>query len=370
MSGLPEEWENQIKVAGLDKSAVVENKEALIDILKFQESYRRNQTDEKKDNDFSSFIPNLDVKPLPDEKQISLEDLIIKDQDPNLLYKDATKISEGASGEVFLATEIAKNRKVAIKKMVVNSKNIALISMEIQIMMTSKHENIVEYIGSYIVDKKLWVVMEFMDEGCLTAILDQYPNNVQMTEAEISYVCRENLKGLLYVHAMHRIHRDIKSDNILLNSKGDIKIADFGYAAQLTQQKTKRITIVGTPYWMAPELIRGQDYDQKVDIWSLGVMIMEMAEGEPPYIDFPPIRALFLITTKGIPELKDQDKWSPEFKDFVSKCLNNSAELRPTCKELLDHEFITKHKSFDGSCLNKLITAAKKAKDESTTFTF
>lgn len=358
-------------MAGLEKTAIVQNKEALIDVLKFQETYRRNQ-DERKSNDegFSTFVPNLEVKPLPDEKHFSLEDLLIKDQDPRELYKDPVKISEGASGEVFLATEVGSNRKVAIKKMVVNAKNIALISTEIQIMMTSKHENIVEYIGSYIVDKKLWVVMEYMDEGCLTSVLDQYVNDVRMTEAEISYVCRENLKGLLYVHSMHRIHRDIKSDNILLNSKGEIKIADFGYAAQLTQQKTKRITIVGTPYWMAPELIRGQDYDQKVDIWSLGIMIMEMAEGEPPYIDFPPLRALFLITTKGIPELKEQGKWSNEFKDFVYKCLNNNSEQRPTCEELLSHEFIVKHANFDGSCLLRLIGNAKKARDESTSFSF
>merc|ERR1711991_85577 len=101
------------------------------------------------------------------------------------------------------------------------------------------------------------------------------------------------------------------------------KIADFGYAAQLTQEKTKRNTIVGTPYWMAPELIRGQNYDTKVDIWSLGIMVMEMVEGEPPYMDFPPLRALFLITTKGIPGLKHPENWSEDFQDFVKLTLDN-----------------------------------------------
>jgi serine/threonine protein kinase len=101
------------------------------------------------------------------------------------------------------------------------------------------------------------------------------------------------LRGLAYIHSLHRIHRDIKSDNLLIGDDGSIKLADFGYAAQLTQEKQKRNTIVGTPYWMAPELIRGQNYDQKVDLWSLGIMIMEMAEGEPPYMEFPPLRVCF-----------------------------------------------------------------------------
>lgn len=134
---------------------------------------------------------------------------------------------------------------------------------------------------------------------------------------------------------MFYIHRDIKSDNILIGSRGEVKIADFGYAAQLTQQKTKRNTIVGTPYWMAPELIRGQNYDTKVDIWSLGIMIMEMAEGEPPYMEFPPLRALFLITTKGIPDLKDPGKWSSPFRQFVALCLEKDPEKRPDADELL-----------------------------------
>jgi serine/threonine protein kinase len=139
--------------------------------------------------------------------------------------------------------------------------------------------------------------MEYMGGGCLTVILEQY-DSLRMREDHIARVCMDTLEALAYMHDLHRIHRDIKSDNILLSSTGVVKIADFGYAAQLTEKKRKRNTIVGTPYWMAPELIRGQSYDVKVDLWSLGIMVMEMAEGEPPYMDFPPLRALFLITTK------------------------------------------------------------------------
>lgn len=337
-------------------------------MLHFQESYRKNndennENDEKED-EFSNFEPIVDVKPLPSETFYTLEDLVIKNVNPTELYTDIVKVSEGASGEVFLATEIKTGRKVAIKKMALNKKNMNIVATEIQIMMTSKHENIVEYIGSYIHEKMLWVAMEYMDEGCLTGILDLFPCGIRMTEAEISYVIRENLKGLAYLHSMHRIHRDIKSDNILLNSKGEVKIADFGYAAQLTKQKTKRATIVGTPYWMAPELIRGLEYDHKVDVWSLGIMIMEMAEGEPPYMDYPPLRALFFITTKGIPELKEPDLWSSEFKNFIYSCLRNNPEERPTCEELLNHQFIKKHLDFDGSALLNLLEATKRLKEE------
>jgi len=178
-----------------------------------------------------------------------------------------------------------------------------------------------------------------MDGGCLTDILEQF-ENVKMNEQQITLVIRETLKALAYIHSLHRIHRDIKSDNILLNSDGCVKLADFGYAAQLTQKQQKRNTVVGTPYWMAPELIRGHDYGVKVDIWSLGIMLMEMAEGEPPYMEFPPLRALFLITTKGIPPLKEPHKWSADFNDFFNRCLEKEVEKRPTAEELMKHPFM------------------------------
>jgi len=165
------------------------------------------------------------------------------------------------------------------------------------------------------------------------------------------------------MHSYHRIHRDIKSDNLLLNSKGEIKLADFGYAAQLTEAKTKRSTIVGTPYWMAPELIRGQDYSAKVDIWSLGIMIMEMAEGEPPYMEFPPLRALFLITTKGIPSLKNPTSWTPEFVNFVALCLEIDVEKRQHAAELLEHPLVSDRVA-PAREINELFQKAKKIKAE------
>jgi len=269
------------------------------------------------------------------------------------------KIGEGAAGEVFLATHNTTGSKVAIKKMEINGENMKLLVTEIGIMKTSIHDNIVHYYDSYIVDdKEMWVVMEFMGGGCLTDILEAF-DSVKMSETQIAFVCRETLKSLAYIHAMHRIHRDIKSDNILLGSDGSVKLADFGYAAQLTQKQQKRNTVVGTPYWMAPELIRGHDYGTKVDIWSLGIMVMEMAEGEPPYMEFPPLRALFLITTKGIPGLKESHKWSADFQAFFSLCLEKEVSARPEAADLLKHAFMKR--SCEGRDLIPVIQASREA---------
>jgi len=180
--------------------------------------------------------------------------------------------------------------------------------------------------------------MELMDSGCLTEVLDHF-DYLQMNEGHIARVCMEVLKALNHMHNMHCIHRDIKSDNVLLNSRGEVKLADFGFSCQLTKEKEKRTSVIGTPYWMPPEIIGGQEYGTKVDIWSTGIMIMEMTEGEPPYMDYPPLRALFLISTKGVPPLKEEEKWSPELVDFLSKCLIVEPTERPTALELLAHSF-------------------------------
>jgi serine/threonine protein kinase len=282
----------------------------------------------------------------------------VSKENPKKLYLNPRKIGEGAAGEVFLAKSAASGKEVAIKKMKLNAQNLKLLTEEIHIMKESAHNNVVRYFESFRVDDKLWVVMEFMDGGCLTEILEQF-ENVKMNEEQIAWVCRETLNGLAYIHSLHRVHRDIKSDNILLGTRGEVKIADFRYAAQLTSQKTKRNTIVGTPYWMAPELIRGQNYDTKVDIWSLGIMVMEMAQGEPPYMEFPPLRALFLITTKGIPDLNEPQKWSQPFREFVSLCLEKDPEKRPSASELLEHPFLQVAKN--GHALAKVADEAKHA---------
>jgi len=342
--GLPADWETLLKSSGITKDDVIEDSAAVLNILEFGDAYMGHKkpitkaTLDQPVQTTTSSTPTPEISPLPEEKAITLNDLINK-SDPTKLYPNPKKIGEGAAGEVFMAISSDNERRVAIKKMTLANQNLKLLLTEIAIMKDSHHQNIVDYIDSYIVEDKLWVVMEYMDGGCLTEILEQY-EQMQMQEKHIARVCLEALKGLMYIHSLHRIHRDIKSDNILMGMNGDIKLADFGYAAQLTRQKQKRNTIVGTPYWMAPELIRGQNYDTKVDVWSLGIMAMEMAEGEPPYMEFPPLRALFLITTKGIPPLKEPRKWSPVFQSFVSTCLEKEAENRPDSFELAKHPFL------------------------------
>jgi len=342
--GLPSEWEALLKSSGISRDEVVQNSADVLKVLEFQDQLAKG---------------NKNV-PLPEESNVTLDELINR-EDPSMIYRDAKKVGEGAAGEVFLATNSRTKQRVAIKKMAMNDESMKLLVTEISIMKSSHHPNIVDYIDSHMIQDQLWVIMEFMGGGCLTEVLEQF-EYIQMSEGQIALVCQECLKALVYIHNLHRIHRDIKSDNILLSDDGSVKIADFGYAAQLTTKQQKRNTVVGTPYWMAPELIRGYDYGTKVDIWSTGIMVMEMAEGEPAYMDFPPLRALFLITTKGIPDLKQPQKWSKDMRDFLAKCLFKEVEQRPEAAALLSHPFLKR--SCPKSEFVVTITEAKRIKDK------
>ncbi|KAJ1550832.1 Protein kinase, partial [Cladochytrium tenue] len=220
---------------------------------------------------------------------------IVSKGDPTALYTKIKKVGQGASGSVYLARSVgasASTPPVAIKQMdLAQQPRKDLIVNEILIMREFRHPNIVNFLDSFLVKNELWVVMEYMEGGPLTDIIDHNT----MSEAQIACVVRETLGGLAHLHRMQIIHRDIKSDNILLNYDGNVKIIDFGYCAKLTADKGKRATLVGTPYWMAPEVVKQKHYDAKVDIWSLGIMAIEMVEGEPPYMDEEPLKALYLI---------------------------------------------------------------------------
>jgi len=326
LSGIPPEWIELAKDQGISLDEIENNKTLFAEVINFTQNGS---------NDM--FRP----LPLPEKEEIKLSKLINKNDDPQELYIVKRKIGEGGFAIVYEGEVISTKEVIAIKQIELTEKNMKDIATEIWIMKISDHPNLVKFHDCFLIDKRnLWVVMEYMDAGSLTDIVDAYDMGVRFTEEQISRVCFECLKGLLYLHNNNRIHRDIKSDNVLISSTGYIKLADFGYTAQLTRDRVNRTTAVGTPYWMAPEVIRGQQYKLNVDIWSLGIMIMEMAEGNPPYIEHPPLRAVFLITTKGIPGLKHKSKWTSAFLDFLDLCLTTDPEIRPTSSELLKHEFL------------------------------
>ncbi|EED18465.1 protein kinase (Chm1), putative [Talaromyces stipitatus ATCC 10500] len=280
---------------------------------------------------------------------------VVSKENPQESYSKQRKIGQGASGSVYVARvkenatspvarEIYRTHgprgQVAIKQMDLRSQpRKELIVNEIIVMKDSQHANIVNFLDSFLQDQnnELWVVMEFMEGGALTDVID---NNPVIQEDQISTICFETCKGLAHLHSQNIIHRDIKSDNVLLDRVGNVKITDFGFCAKLTESKSKRATMVGTPYWMAPEVVKQKEYGPKVDCWSLGIMAIEMIESEPPYLNEEPLKALYLIATNGTPRLKKPEKLSKELKSFLSVCLCVDVRSRATAEELLAHEFL------------------------------
>ncbi|KAF9439183.1 Protein kinase [Entomortierella beljakovae] len=263
---------------------------------------------------------------------------VVSSGDPSTLYSKIKKVGQGASGSVYVAKHLTTNTKVAIKQMDLSLQpRKELVVNEILVMKESTNPNIVNYLDSFLVKgQELWVVMEYMEGGALTDVID----NNKLSESQIACICLETCKGLQHLHSQNIIHRDIKSDNVLMDPLGHVKITDFGFCAKLTDQKNKRATMVGTPYWMAPEVVKQKEYGAKVDIWSLGIMAIEMIEQEPPYLDEEPLKALYLIATNGTPTLKKPETLSAELKNFLAVCLCVDVKSRATSKELLEHEFL------------------------------
>ncbi|KAJ8920719.1 hypothetical protein NQ315_004858, partial [Exocentrus adspersus] len=270
-------------------------------------------------------------KKMSDEEILEKLRSIVSVGDPNRKYTKIEKIGQGASGTVYTAIETGT------------------------VMRENKHGNVVNYLDSYLVNEELWVVMEYLPGGSLTDVVTE----TCMDEGQIAAVCREVLQALDFLHSNQVIHRDIKSDNILLGLDGSVKLTDFGFCAQISPEQSKRTTMVGTPYWMAPEVVTRKQYGPKVDVWSLGIMAIEMIEGEPPYLNENPLRALYLIATHGKPDIKEKEKLSPAFQNFLDNCLEVDVDTRSSARDLLKHPFLKTARPL--ASLTPLILAAKEA---------
>ncbi|KAH6798692.1 Protein kinase superfamily protein [Perilla frutescens var. frutescens] len=266
-------------------------------------------------------------------------------EDPSTKYELLHELGKGSYGAVYKARDLRTSELVAVKVISLSEgeEGYEEIRGEIEMLQQCSHPNVVRYLGSYQGEEFLWIVMEYCGGGSVADLMNV--TDEPLEEFQIAYICREALKGLSYLHSIFKVHRDIKGGNILLTEQGEVKLGDFGVAAQLTRTMSKRNTFIGTPHWMAPEVIQESRYDGKVDVWALGVSAIEMAEGLPPRAAVHPMRVLFMISIEPAPMLEDKEKWSLVFHDFVAKCLTKEPRLRPTAAEMLKHKFIEKCKS-------------------------
>ncbi|XGW08747.1 hypothetical protein V3C99_011229 [Haemonchus contortus] len=304
------------------------------------------------------------VRSQPKEKMTDtqvLEELrqIVNQGDPLQKYEIKRQIGLGASGTVYVANRNDTNEVVAVKRMAFKTQpKKEMLLTEIKVMKQFRHPNVVNYIESYLVDADdLWVVMDYLEGGNLTDVVVK----TELDEGQIAAVLKECVKALHFLHSHSIVHRDIKSDNVLLGMDGQVKLTDMGFCAQI-QPGSKRDTVVGTPYWMSPEILNKKRYNYKVDIWSLGIMALEMIDGEPPYLHETPLKAIYLIAQNGKPEIKRRDQLSPDFLDFLDRCLVVEPEDRADTEELLRHPFLARAKPL--SSLIPYIKAVKELKEK------
>jgi serine/threonine protein kinase len=289
------------------------------------------------------------------EELESVDDLLDKGN-PAQIFKNRQRL-KNEPGSILKATYGDSDVKIAIKVFDLTDDEISweYIRNEITIMRQLKcHRNITQIQGVYRADRDtVWMVMEWMDCSLLNVVGTIFGDETKppfagmdgFTEPQIAKIILEVLCGLKAMHSLGYMHRDIKSENILVKASGEIKIADFGFTVQLTKERPKRSSTVGSPYWMAPELIKREEYDYLVDIWSLGVMLMELMEGDPPYLadeSIDPDEVTKLILDVGLPPPKDKQKWSADLLSFLTQCLIRSPKKRPNSTFMMTHPFLKK----------------------------
>ncbi|XP_036406428.1 serine/threonine-protein kinase PAK 6-like isoform X2 [Megalops cyprinoides] len=282
-------------------------------------------------------------EPAPDPPRVTHEqfkaalELVVDRGDPRSYLENFVKIGEGSTGVVCIAREKHSGRQVAVKMMDLRrQQRRELLFNEVVIMRDYQHKNVVEMYKSALVDEELWVIMEYLQGGALTNILSE----TRLNEEQIATVTEAVLQALAYLHAQGVIHRDIKSDSILLTLDGRVKLSDFGFCAQISKDVPKRKSLVGTPYWMAPEVISKMPYGTEVDMWSLGIMVVEMVDGEPPYFSDTPVTAMKRLRDQPPPTVRNTHKISPVLKDFLDRMLTREPLERATAPGLLEHPFL------------------------------
>lgn len=338
--GLPREWEILLKHSGIPRSDMLSNPQELLDVLQHSHDSVHNPGKMLQHHLQQANLPLSEASQL--DATMSEWETKFVTGNPLETLSNVLKIGEGSSGSVYSAWDPERNATVAIKNVSPKDEDeLILYKFEIAVMSSASHANLIQCYASYKLREQIYIVMEYADAGSLTDVLYFLNDrNMHLNEPEIACICREVLQGLNSLHRIKRIHRDIKSDNTLITRDGNVKLADFGFAAQLTEKDQKRNTVIGTPFWMAPEVCRGLDYGTKVDIWSTGVLAIECAEGAPPLLHETQMKAMFIIATKGPPTLKRQEEWTDEFIDFIRQCTVVDPSERATAGDMLRHPFL------------------------------
>ncbi|KAG5508732.1 hypothetical protein JKF63_05230 [Porcisia hertigi] len=275
-------------------------------------------------------------------KLSALDRIDVREEDPKDLFEIMENIGIGNFGVVLKARNRVTDDIVAIKQVPLSDtdkEDLDTIVKEVEILRECDHPNIVRFYGTYQSLGVLWIVMEYCEGGSVDTAYDLLRR--PLSEPLIAYVCRQILLGLRYLHERHVIHRDVKGSNVLLTKDGQVKLADFGVSTELKHTLSRRNSFIGTALWMAPEALTEKDYDSRADIWSLGIVTIELAEGQPPHLGMHIARAVFFIPLNDPPTLHDKERWSPQMNMFIRRLLSKDKDMRPSAATMLMDPFVS-----------------------------